>query len=371
MFARTIRQTLGFWQWLAVACLLGGLPTAASAGVQEIRVLGVGVNSSSLEAEQIAMDYAKKRAVYLAARKLKAKDADAAVAKFGEEEYREIVRGMVVSDTRRKDEVTYLDVSVSVVDEALRRALKLPPDNGANAAKHQTKPVMLLPLLVDKQRSYLWEKDNTLRRAVSDEVRRQALGGGVLLPSGDLQDLRLIDYQNAMTVTPEELKPMFDRYGVQEIIVAAAKFSDPGTSDATQIVLRRLERARIRNEVMEIAPESSEETSLARQSRAANAIAGAVTQIATSTAEADRAARDKAKKVKFVLEYSTPKELAFLQEKLTACEEVLVFDLPSISLARAEGTLYLKSDGANLVPSLTKAGVRVEPSAEALHLFAR
>ena len=338
--------------------LLCVLATGASAAVQEMRVLGVGVDSSSWQAEQIAMDYAKKRAVFLAARKMGVKDAAKQITKFDEETYKAVVRGMTVTQTRRVGEVTYLDVSVTIVDEALRRTLKLPPDDAKRHGDLKMRAVMLLPVYVSPERSFLWEKENVLRAPISGEVRRQSRGG-VLLPGGDLQDLRLIDYQNALTVEPKELAPMFERYGTDEVIIAAAKIGMAGTADATNIVLRRLEPHRVRNEVIEIEPESAQETVDSRLNKAAVAIASAVTQIASSTSEQEREQREKAQKVKVRFSYAIPKELARMQETVRACPEVMFLDMPSIALARVSGIIYLKGSEEALRQSLAKQGLVV------------
>jgi hypothetical protein len=357
MILRNIRQLLSRWQWIAALMLLCVVATGASAAVQEMRVVGVGVDSSSWQAEQIAMDYAKKRAVFLAARKLGARDAKKQIAKFNDETYKEVVRGMNVTQSRRAGEVTYLDVSVTLVDDALRRALKLPPD-GPKHNDFKMRAVMLLPVYVSTERSYLWEKENILRAPLSGEVRRQSRGG-VLLPGGDLQDLRLIDYQNALTVESEELTPMFDRYGTDEVIIAAAKVGAAGTMDATNIVLRRLERHRVRNEVIELTPEAVEETFDMRVNKAAVAIAAAVTQIASSTADRERAMREKAQKVRVRFSYAIPKELARMQEAVRAAPEVMFLDMPSIALARVSGIIYLKGSEEALRQALAKQGLVV------------
>ncbi len=359
MIWRTLRHKTLVWQWFAAALLTVCVAAApAQASVQEMRVVGVGVNSSSFESEKLAMDYARKRAVYLAARKLGAKDLEKQLKKWDEATYKEVIRGATVTNTRREGETTYLEVQVTIVEDALRRALKLPGHNGETTADFDMRGVMLMTLYIGKERSYLWEKENVMRGPVSEEVRRQSRGS-ILLPSGDLQDLRLIDYQNALTVEPKELEPMFERYGADEIIIAATKLSEPGTTDATNIILRRLEPTRSRSEVIEIAPESPEEPADTRLQKAATAIASAATEIASSTAEREREMREKAQKIKVRFSYTVPKDLAKMQEVLEASPDVLHVDMPSIALARVAGTIYLKGSEESLREYLIKQGIIV------------
>jgi hypothetical protein len=348
------------------------MATPALAVVQEFRVVGVGIDNSSIKASALSLDYAKKRAVYLAARKLGAPNASKVVAKFSEQQFAQIIRGANVTQTRRKGDTTYSEVNITIMEAPLRRALKM-SDALTDAQAAQQAPVrgvLLLTMYVGQERAYMWEKDNQLRAPMSDEIRRQA-HGGVLLPGGDLEDLRLIDYQNALTVKGEELKPMFERYGAEEIIIAILTPSAVGTTSPSSVLLRRLRLQGDRNEVMEITPELPEETAQVRLAKSANAIAAAVTQIATSTAERDQAIRDAAPKIPVRFRYAVPKDFARMQEAVLNSPEVLSLDLPSIGLAQVDGTIYLKGDKEALRLGLTKQGVFVTPNGDGWRLSVR
>jgi Uncharacterized protein conserved in bacteria (DUF2066) len=357
MIWRTIRHLFGFWQPIAAAFLLT-MAAPVHATLQEIRVLGVGIESSSMKANELAIDYARKRAVYLAIKKLGVPNPGKVGAKLSNEQLRQIIRGANVVQTRRKGVMTFHDVNVTIVDEALRRAVKLSEKPEGDEPQMKMRGILLLSVYAGSERAYMWEKDNQLRQPLSDEIRRQARGG-VLLPGGDLEDLRLVDYQNALTVKPEELKPMFARYGAEEIIVAVLKPSAPGTMDASTILLRRLKPDGEHNEVLEIAPAMVEETSAVRLAKAANAIASAITQIATSTAERDAAARAAAKKLTLRFSYAIPKELARMEAAVRDSPATLYLEVPSIALARVGATVYLKGEAEALRAQLVKQGIIV------------
>jgi hypothetical protein len=361
MVYRNIRQVPRDWQWIAaLLCIVLMLaPGAARAGIQEIRVVAVGIDSSSVAAEEKAMDYARKRAVYLASRKLGIKNVSKVVAKFSEKQFNDIIRGANVVQSRRQGEVTYSEVNVTIVDEALRRALKLPDAPAVPVADMKVRGVLLVPVYVGRERAFLWEKENQLRQPLWDEVRRQSKAG-ILLPGGDFDDLRLIDYLNALTVKVDELTPMFERYGAEEIIIAVMTPSTPGTTDASSVLLRRLNiSGEERHEVIEVPPESIEEASTIRLNKTASAIANAVTQIASSTAEREQAVRAQAKQLKVRFSYAIPKDLAFMQDAVRKAPETMYLDLPSIALAQVTGTIYLKGDDEALRASLVKQGVIV------------
>lgn len=358
--------------WILAVWILGllGMVVPAHAAIQEIRVLAAGIDGSSRKAEEIAMDYAKKRAVYLAARKLGVPNPGAAVARFTDDQYRAIIRGMDVVNNRREGYTTYSDVNVTIVDEALRRALGLPIKPVVTQQEVKVRGILLLPVYVGQERAYVWEKENLLKESLANEVRRQSRAG-VLLPGGDFDDLRLIDHLNALTIKPDELKPMFERYGAEEIVIAVLTPSAAGTMDVSSVLLRRLRADSEHNEVLEISPESEAETSTARLDKAATAIAAAVTQIASSTSDQEQVQRATAKQLKAQFQYSVPKELAKMTAAVRAAPEVLSLDMPSIALARVDGTIYLRGDSETLRDGLVKQGIVVTEMEDGWRLSTR
>lgn len=355
---------------LALSLLLLLSPATSRAALQEMRVTGVGVHDSSFIAEDMALDYAKKRAMYLAVRKLGLgeKEAAQALSKLTPDQFREIIRGTDVKNTKRKGDVSYLDVEVTLVDEALRRALKLPESEAPPTVN--SRGILVLPVYFDKGRAYLWEQGNLLRPVLTDELRREA-HGNVMLPGGDLYDLRLIDYQNALSVKPEELKPMFERYGAEEIVIAVLTPGQPGTLGVSNILLRRLTPTDVRTETMDVAADAANEPSEMRLAKSASAITRALTQIATSTAERDLALREKAKKIKVRFNYTTPQDLALMQKAIRSDPHVVFLELPTITLARVTGTIYLNGEEDALRSALMKQGVIVGTTEDGWRLSTR
>ena len=334
-------------------------------------MLAVGVDASSLAADAKAMDYARKRAVYLAVQKLGVKNPGKVAEKITDDDLALIIRGANVTQTKRIGDHSYSDVTVTIVDDQLRRALKI-ADNGTPVdADMKMRGVLLIPVYASHDGAYMWEKENQLREPLSEEVRRQS-HAGILLPGGDYDDLRLLDHNNALTVKPDELKPMYERYGAEEIIIAVMTPSAPGTTDATSVLLRRLNiSGDVKTEVLSIMPSAPEESSATRLSKTATAIASAVTQIATSTAEREAAIRAKAKQLKIDFAYAIPKDLSRMEDAVRASPEVYYLDLPSIALAEVEGTIYLKGDEESLRDELRKAGLIVTTTKDGWRISVR
>lgn len=362
MIARTLCQTTPALQRFAAALVLIGALSAAPAhaAIQEYTVVATGIDRSSVDAAAKAMAYAKARAVYLAARKLGVDNAASVVSKIPPDALQQIIRGATVTQTIRKGDVTQSEVSVSIVTEALQRALKVPdtmPTINTGMGSH-ARGVLLLSVYVTPNRSYMWEPDNILRAPLGDEVQRQS-HGGVMLSGADFDDLRLIDYNNAMKVTADELKPMFERYGAREIIIAFMTPGTEGTTEPATILLRRLSPENTRSEVMQIKPTEALEPLESRVLHSAAAIAAAATQIASSTTEEDQNKLAKATKIKIHFEYVTPQRLARMQDAVRKAPHVLLLELPSIALNDVEGVIYLDGDPNELRALLAKQGILI------------
>lgn len=350
---------------LFAAFLILGLAGSASAAIQQVRVMAVGIDRSASKAEASAINYAKMRGVYLTARKLPVDNVGAKVAAFKEQDYKEIVRGTQINEIKRVGERTYADITVSIVDNALRRALDLPEQSsleGIGDEQTRMRGVLVLPVYVKASRPYLWEKENLLRDPLRDESLRQA-HGAVLAPAADLDDLRLVDYNNVLTVTGKELEPMYKRYGAEEIVVAIYTPPSGGADPVEEsIILRRLTPSASKAEKVQIPPVNEKDNSEVRLKRASVLIANAVTQIASATAIDDQARLAKARQIPIDFAYANPRELAKMQETLRAQREVLLVKLPTISLGEIDGIAYVEGDTQKLREKLKKAGIFVTDS---------
>jgi hypothetical protein len=356
MMLRNIRYRTGVWQWLAVLLLAFLYVTPAQAGVEKFEVLAVGIDRSETRAEAYALDYARKRAVYLAVRKLGFSNASTIAATIPDKELATIIRGATVLQTKRVGDKTYAQVSVTIASDPLRKFLDVKDTVAQQATAGTKRTVMLLPAIMLPEKPVLWGKDNILRAPLSTEVLRQS-HGSVILPGGDLQDLRLIDTENMMTVTMAEMKPMFERYGVDEVLIAIVTLGAEKTADASQVVLRRLSALNPKSEVFEVRPTGENDTREQRLAAVARSIAGVAAEIASSTAVSERAKLDSAKRINLELRYAIPKELATMQQAIRGTPGVLSLELSRMALNDASGTLYVEGDVTAIRAAISKQGV--------------
>lgn len=359
---------------LMILLAVAGLALPAQASVQQVRVLAVGVDQLSSNAEAKAIDYARKRAVYLTARKLAVTDPGGKVAALSDKQFNEIIRGASVLRTKRVHEVTYAEVMVTVIDEPLQKALgitggKASTAEGGNEADLRGRGVMVLPVFVKASRPYVWERENELREPLRGEVLRQSRGG-VVMPAGDYDDLRLVDYQNVLEVKAADLVPMFTRYGADEIVIAIYTAAAGDGSAPGSILLRRLTPKEARSEVLSL--EMPTDVKLPERTlAAARVIAGAVAQIAASTAEADQKRLAAATKIPVRFLYANPRELAQMQEKLRNAPGVLQLATPSIALNDIAAHVYVEGEVKNLRENLAKQAIIVTEQGDTWQLSLR
>lgn len=354
----TFTQPYRLWQPLAVILALFFAVPAQAAAVQDIRVLATGVDRSSARAAELALEYAKMRAVYLVARKMQVPDASSKLAALKPEQWKEIVRGATVLQTRREGEITYADVTVTVVNEPLRRILGLEVADATPVDTVSTvKGLLVLPVFVGKERPYVWESENRMNDPVRTALLRQGRGA-VMVPAGDIEDRRLVDYQNALEVTAEQLLPMFTRYGIDEIIVAVTTLGAANTLEPSTVLLRRLGRppATSRVEQIVLKPASEKETIKERAQNAAGAIATAATQIAGATSQIQQAKLQDAPNLPVTFRYATAHDLASMQEAVRTAPGVLQLVMPAISLQNMSGVLYLSGKREEVRMGLVKQG---------------
>lgn len=343
-----------------VACVLLSL-SPAHAAIQEIRVVGVGIDVSPEAATQKALDYARKRAVYLVLKKIHIDRADAHAATLNEAQLNRVIRGASITQTRRVNDATYADVSVSILDTVLLQELGLEEPSDIHVAEQviASRGVLVLPIYVTKERPYLWEKENLLRAPLSSEVLRISQGV-VVVPTGDFDDLRLIDFRNALTVKSDELKPMFDRYGVEEIIIAVVTREAPGTHSESTILLRRLSATEIRTEEITLPPAAEHETPDERLQEAVTSIATAASQIAISTSKQQQERLAAAVKLPIYFRFGNVREIGRMQREIRSAEGVLHLAVPAITLDHMQGVLYLSGDKEVVRKDLAKRGILVK-----------
>lgn len=345
-----------------VAVLVGVMALPAHAALHEIRVIGVGIDSLRSEAEAKAVDYARKRALYMLARKLNVPQAEQQLQKLKPEDIHEMIRGHTVVRTQRRDDVTYAEVKVSIVDTPLRKALGLPEEEG-DAQKFRRRGVLVMAVYMDGERPLLWEKRNPLTAPLKSQSLKMGKGS-VIMPVGDPEDLRVVDYNNILTIEYKEMETLLQRYGANEVLVTVVNTGLEGTADPTDILLRRLTNRGVKLERITINPLKPTANEEARVQDAVYAIAQVATDLASSISIEERQALEKADQLPLVFSFITMKEYGDMQDAVRAYPGFKQLDLPSIGLQRVQAKLYYDGDEKKLRDHLKKYAIFVRPDAD-------
>jgi hypothetical protein len=117
----------------------------------------------------------------------------------------------------RTSSVRYLaDLSVSFNPEAVRRVLS---EAGIPFAETPSRPVLIIPVMTSEGVGVLWEDPNPWREAWQNLPARDALLP-VVVPYGDLADIRDLSTVQALRGDPRRLRVVADRYGARDVVVA-------------------------------------------------------------------------------------------------------------------------------------------------------
>lgn len=332
---------------------LGGTTHAA---VQQMTVVGVGVHKKIEIAEQMAVEYAKKRAVYLLASKWDVPNLAERLEKLPQKVFNQAIRGAEVRKRARREDTLYVDVAVSIQDVPLRRALGLAVEEAKETETQRG--ILVIPVFIDGEDARVWGDANPLIAPLKTAVLRHSKGS-VVIPAGDREDRARVDYDNVLKVNFDALKVLAKRYGAEEILVAIVTPSAPGSAIATQILMNRLLPTESRPEMIELKTNPSDDEPT-RLSATADAIARYAMVISKSVAEAERNAWMKLPSQQVQINFTTMQEYGKLETALRAAPSVARLELPTITLQRVEGVMYLDGSPKKLRRYLEKQAIRVQ-----------
>ena len=352
---------------LLLALTMASLP--ARAAMHEITVVGVGVDSERSKAYEQAVEYGKKRAIYMLSRKLGAMGSEEILSQMREDELNDMVRGFTITDRSRRENTTYLQMKVTIIDTPLREALGLPPAE-EDRVNFRRRGILVLPVYVEEPRPLLWEKRNPLTVPLKSLALKMGKGS-VVLPMGDPEDLRVVDYNNVLTITYQGLGTMVERYGASEVLVAVVTLGLPDTSEPTDILLRRLTNKGVKLERVTLNPENALEKNEVRIHAAAQAIAQVANDLASSVAIQEREALATAPAIPVTFSFITMREFGEMQAALRSYPGFKQLVLPTSDLHRVEGMLYYDGKEKKLRAHLKKSAIFVRSEGKGLVLNMR
>lgn len=322
--------------------------------MQEVTVTGIGVHADIEKAQAIAMEYAKKRALYEMALKWDVDDLQTKMQRLPAGVIAQSVRGARIVDFKREGDVLYTKTVVAVLDTPLKRALKVP------LATNNTAPrglgVLIIPIFKDGEQLLVWDRSNPLRAP----IRRAALTNGnqsVVVPLGDAKDLAEIDYDNILNARYPQFEGLLKRYGAKEVMVVL--LTPPEAEDApTRVLVNRIFKDGMKPELLEIKAKKGSNMA-ARYHDVAVTVVGLAAQRAAATSGEEREKRAKASSQPVIFRFTTMAEYGQVDKVLRAGPDVTGIEVKNIALQEVDAVLYHTGTPEKLREYLEKQSVKL------------
>ncbi len=218
---------------VAVALVASWSADAASRRADPFTVENVAVDvtaASAAAARDQAIVEGEQQALRRLLERLTLANDRARLPKLGTANLNDLVQGFEVAHERRSGVRYIADYTVHFRGEAVRQLLR---QAGVPFAETVSKPVVVLPVLMQGDHPMLWDDPNPWR-----EAWLQAKPGGGLVPLieplGELEDVAAIDADAATHGVDDKLQAIAHRYGDADVLVTEATLR-PGAAYALDV----------------------------------------------------------------------------------------------------------------------------------------
>lgn len=228
---------LSGWRAASAAVLLAATWSwdvgAASRRVDPFTVEDVAVDitaASAAAARDQAIVEGEQQALRRLLERLTLANDRARLPKTGAAQLNDLVQGFEVAHERRSGVRYIADYTVHFRAEAVRQLLR---QAGVPFAETVSKPLVVLPVLMQGDRPVLWDDPNPWREAW---LQAKTRGGLVPLiePLGELEDVAAIDAEAATHGADDKLQAIAHRYGDADVLVTEATLR-PGAAYALDV----------------------------------------------------------------------------------------------------------------------------------------
>lgn len=349
-------------RWSIMTLMLSLLALPAWAVVNKVEVIAGVMGTSPLDAQQKAVDYAKKRAFFLTLSKLAPGKAEEIAKSLTTDQIYAHVRGYELIEDKidNEDPNYYLaKYHVSVSEDMVQRLLV---NDGANL-NQEANPIVVLPVLRDGDRILFWEDDN-IWRSIWNGLALELGEGLLVMPYGDPTDRLITDSSTVLSYDFAALSDIAQRYGAGEIVVAVATYVRDQAPAGVEVVLRRLGPDVNKIKSLYYETDDRNETPESVLPDAARSVAAQLTEIA-KTYQGEQLRRiANATKTALRAEFRRITDWADIQKKLNALPRVIQLDIDAISIQSADATLMYETKPENMLEIMRANGLFVRADGE-------
>jgi len=172
----------------------------------------------------------------------------------------------------RTSNVRYLaEVTFRFRPDSIRQFLK---DNDIPFAETRSKPVVVLPVWGEGEDAVLWDNPNPWREAWANRAEQTGLVP-LVVPLGDLGDLRAVSAAEALDGDREALKAIARRYGAEDVLVTQGRLAgDPEAfTGSMQVVTSRIGTPEMERTLVDNVQQQRDEPLASMLARAADRVA--------------------------------------------------------------------------------------------------
>lgn len=215
---------------------------------------------------------------------------------------------------------------------------------------------LIIPALEYKNQKLLWE-DNNFWRSVWNDVALEVTTGDVLVPYADQTDASMINYDNMMTASFQDLSAFAVRYGVSDIVLLQAKYT-MRPDMVLSVVTRRVGRQDTSVNVMTYRADPQETRDLLFARAARDIIAELQEKKVDETAAKTSIRGGDRKKIMMLASIATMASWTELRKKLLALPMVDKIETIAISARQIDLVVYYRGSNESFTNALASKSIR-------------
>ncbi|MCI5049698.1 MAG: DUF2066 domain-containing protein [Rickettsiales bacterium] len=329
-------------------------PAITYADVQEFDILASVRGKDPQDAQERAIDYAKKRGFYLMLAKFSPEKAEEIARSMTTEQIYKYVRGYEVLQEKFTGNHYLGNFRVSVSADLVKRLIAIDKDEIAG----EYNPILMMPVLDDAGQIFLWEGGN-LWRSIWNTVALEKGDGILVMPYGDPTDTLFVDSSTILSYDFNYLQSMAARYGAGEVVVARARYQMEKEPHGVLVTLRRLGPKIDKIKDIYFEAEGKEETVEMIMLRAAKEIAEQLKEVAKEYQGEQKRRIVESTKQRIEARFRRLNDWVEMHSKLIKLPRVVQFEVDAINIRNATGTLYHDGESAMMLKILQANGFRV------------
>lgn len=342
--------------WWVTAIVL--MAPAAYAGVQEFEILASIEGDSPQDAQEKAIDYAKKRAFFLMLNKLAPEKANDLASTMTTEQIYQHIRGYEVIQDKVVDNYYIAKYKVSVSEDLVKRMLV----SDESETSLETNPMLVIPVLNDASRLMLWEGDN-IWRSIWNTVALERGEDILIMPFGDPDDMAMVDASTVLSYGYESMSELAKRYGAGEIVVVSATYQPDRSPIGVLVTLRRLGPDGL-DKIKDVYFEGQrkDDTFTLIMSDAAKQVADQLKEVAKQFQGEQERRLAEASEVKIRAEFRRLTDWVSMQAKLRTLPRAVQLTVDKIDIQTADATLFYTGTPEMMEQIMFANGLKVQHS---------